>query len=767
MYEKISDRGGVTAATASRPRARGRRRILVPLLSTLTAVGLALAGTSNGAIAAAPDDDSGAFSISTDVTGTATGLPDGLEFTGTATVTTPDGEDIEEDFATLIGETWTSADYPADSSVVVTGSTPSGPSNIEWNSFVIGPNTFDLTAGTVTPVTLSVYADVQLATFSATKQFSGTDEAQALIPDTAKFTVDYSYPADVTFDAGTGKFTISADGTAGTSPEIPVGAQLTLSERTADPVAGAVWGEPVITPSTVTIVEDSSISVTVENPITELFGGFSLTKSVSGSGAELVGDDATFTVDYSWEDERDRSDSGTLEVVAGGDAVAVADVPFGAVVTLTEGAPGPVPGVTWLDPVFSKNGFEITSEKPVAISLDNPTELATGTFSATATVSGDAAALVPEDAEFAVDYSYPAGPGFDAGSGSLTLGSERAATTSDPLPFGAQVTLDAPTPASVAGAVWGAATLTPTEFTVGAGTDTAVAVEFPIAEEIGDLTVAATVSGTGAALAADAEFDVELDWTASGDRSGSETLHLVAGAAAVAAADIPVGATVTLTQAAPAAITGLTWGEPVFSDNAVELVSGERTAITVDRPTQLGTGTLSVRKQIAGSAAEFVPADAEFTVHYAYPAGAGFAAGSGSLVVGADGAAVSGDPLPFGAVVSLTEATPEAVPNAEWTEAVFDAAEVTIGDGSVAEVVLTNTIVDTTPSPTPSPTAPTDPEPVLPPTTGPSADPGTDPAPPLAATGLDGSPLTVLGIAAILLLAGVLIAGLRRRSSRD
>jgi hypothetical protein len=99
-----------------------------------------------------------------------------------------------------------------------------------------------------------------------------------------------------------------------------------------------------------------------------------------------------------------------------------------------------------------------------------------------------------------------------------------------------------------------------------------------------------------------------------------------------------------------------------------------------------------VRKQLAGSGVALLSKDTTFTVRYTYPAGPGFEAGSGMLVVAADGATTTSGAIPFGAVVTLSEVAPEPVAGADWKAPEFSTGTFEIGDGTVTEVVLTNTL---------------------------------------------------------------------------
>lgn len=396
----------------------------------------------------------GVFTITKAVEGSATGLPADLAFTGTYSVATPDGQTLTGEYSVLAGETWKSPEFPRDSVVTLTENAPTEPSNVTWGEPDFSTNDFTLVGGQLTSVTLTNKADVKLGQFSVSKALTGTADALALVPADATFTVDYAYEAGVGFAAGSGSLVISADGSSVTSPELPVGAVVTLTEQTPAAVEGLAWGTPVISPATITIGGSAVAEVVVTNPVTETLGGFSLVKSVSGDASGLVPDTTVFTVDYVWTAEDGRTGSGTIEVLAGADPVVVEGIPAGAVVTLTENEAAAIDGVEWLDPIFSENGFTIIAGNVVAIDLDNPASLRHGVFAITKVIAGSGKDLVPASTEFTVTYSYPAGEGFEAGSGELVVKADGVVVESGLIPFGANVTLEETAPGNLAGVIW-------------------------------------------------------------------------------------------------------------------------------------------------------------------------------------------------------------------------------------------------------------------------------------------------------------------------
>lgn len=94
-----------------------------------------------------------------------------------------------------------------------------------------------------------------------------------------------------------------------------------------------------------------------------------------------------------------------------------------------------------------------------------------GRFSALKTLTGPPAATerIPAGTRYVLEYAYPAGSGFPAGAGVLTL-EAGAPVTSPALPVGAEVTVRERAPEPVGGTAWGAPVISPERFTVGTET---------------------------------------------------------------------------------------------------------------------------------------------------------------------------------------------------------------------------------------------------------------------------------------------------------
>lgn len=122
-----------------------------------------------------------------------------------------------------------------------------------------------------------------IGNFTVTKVVDGT--GKALVTADTTFTVDYTYPAGATFPAGGGSLAVKADGTAVASPQLPVGAVVTLTERKPAKVKDATWTGHTFSTSTVTIGDGHSAKVVLTNTLAKnkVPGGGSVSGNAAGN----------------------------------------------------------------------------------------------------------------------------------------------------------------------------------------------------------------------------------------------------------------------------------------------------------------------------------------------------------------------------------------------------------------------------------------------------------------------------------------------------
>lgn len=260
--------------------------------------------------------------------------------------------------------------------------------------------------------------------------------------------------------------------------------------------------------------------------------------------------------------------------------------------TAEEAAAGQFENTAVVNGVTTVSGTSVTDDSLATI----PTYI-TGDFSVAKTVEGTGAAAVPSGTGFAVDYTYPSAayvpasvdaagdPNvFPAGSGTLRVRND-GVVTSDGIPAGATVSLTEQTPPAIAGVTWGTPVFSPSEVEIGSDT-VAVSLTNHAALDTGVFSVAKEITGTGAtAVPEDATFAVDYEWTGGpeGAETGSGSLTVRNDGVAVTSEEIPLGATVSLTEQAPPTIDGVTWGTPVFSPSQFT-IGGEPVAVTLTNP---------------------------------------------------------------------------------------------------------------------------------------------------------------------------------------
>jgi hypothetical protein len=331
----------------------------------------------------------GGFDVTKDVTGTGATQVGDQEFTVEYSYDL-NGEAQTGEFTIADGQTDGLADLPYGTVVTLSEVAPTT-AGVTYGTPVFsgtgvtdngdGTATFTIGGGTIA-IGLENPATLLLGGFDVTKDVTGTGSA---LVGTQAFTVEYSY--DLNGEAQTGELTI-ADGQTDGLADLPWGTEVTLSE-VAPATEGVMYGTPVYTGTGVTDNEDGTATLTIgtgtvaiglENPATQILGGFAVTKDVTGTGTTLVGDQE-FTVEYSYELDGETQ-TGEF-TIADGQSDGLADLPYGTVVTLSEVAPKTA-GVTYRTPVFTGTGVTdngdgtasfTTGEGAVEVGLENPASL--------------------------------------------------------------------------------------------------------------------------------------------------------------------------------------------------------------------------------------------------------------------------------------------------------------------------------------------------------------------------------------------------------
>lgn len=228
-----------------------------------------------------------------------------------------------------------------------------------------------------------------------------------------------------------------------------------------------------------------------------------------------------------------------------------------------------------------------------------------GGFSVTKVVTGEGAPLVPADTAFTLNYAYEVAGAPVTGQLTVLNG---ATTGLDDLPEGTVVTVSEAAPTVVAGVVWQTPTFTGAgvtateggaQFTIDDATDVAVALTNPTTVPpplpLGGFSVTKAVTGAGAtSVPGGTAFTVDYSYQVD-EVTVTGALTLTNGATA-GLDDLPDGTVVTISEAAPAAITGVVWQAPVYTgagvtatdDGAQFTIDGEtEIAVTLTNPTSV------------------------------------------------------------------------------------------------------------------------------------------------------------------------------------
>jgi hypothetical protein len=298
-----------------------------------------------------------------------------------------------------------------------------------------------------------------------------------------------------------------------------------------------------------------------------------------------------------------------------------------------------------------------------------------------------------------------------------------------------------------------------------------------VGDNLGGFSVTKAVTGAGATAAAGSTYSVDYSYTPSGGAPVSGVVTVQNGQTQ-SVTSIPKGTVVTLSEEAPAAVAGVSYGSPSFTGTGVTqtgssatltIGSGSTVAVNLENPTELLPGGFDITKHVTGDGAEFVKGTT-YLVDFSYLEGDETVSGTIDLV---DGDTWTSDDIAPGTVVTLTEKTPTATTGIDYGKPIFTGegvsqdgrtATFTIGVDEETVVDLENptTVDDTTLANTPG-----DPTPLpgaLTPTPG-VITPLASADSKLAFTGSDAAPVLAGGLA-LLLLGGISIAFASTRRRR-
>ena len=389
-------------------------------------------------------------------------------------------------------------------------------------------------------------------TFSVTKSAKGDYAPQA--GEAVKVGYTCNDP-----EATQGTLDVPMDGTAVGGPALPTGTVCTLSEDAASAQREGYAVSTAYSATTATIAKDQVAEVSVTNTYTRQTGGFSVSKTVEGDGAQLA--PAEFTFEYTCTDKVTGKASSPRQVmVKAGETAHVGDVPTGSC-TLTEkdaSAKGTSLSTTLAvggEPVRDgKATFDVLGGDAAAVSVSavNTYTLDRGTFTVSKKVEGDSAET-HKNAAFTFEYSCSSDVEGEV-SGELTARGDGATASGPALPVGATCSVSEKTSSAQ---VNGYDVKTPeAQSATITEKDAALSFTNTYTRQTGSFSVLKTVTG---AQAGDKQF--AFSYTCTDGTEG--TLKAKADGEAVAGPRVPTGTQCTVTEnSQSAAIDGYTLAAP-------------------------------------------------------------------------------------------------------------------------------------------------------------------------------------------------------------
>lgn len=443
------------------------------------------------------------------------------------------------------------------------------------------------------------------------------------------------------------QFTLK-DGQSYTVKDLPIGAVVTFDEALPANTDQVTWGTPTFAPNSVTVGKDTNATVvTLTNTANQTQGTFTIAKKVVGPEADNTAVPKTFDVKATWTDADGKPQEKILTVPTNGEAVDLGvQLPGGTQVTLTEDLPANGNGLAWASPAFEgttldENGDHVvTIGKDVkAVTVTNTVDKNDGTLRLTKTVSGEAAGLVGEDAEFTVKATWRTSDGWD--STELKVSRGKVTNLGRDLPVGTEITFAEIATPNVPGVEWGS-------ITWGVADDQTCTVQTLTADEASSTWLRVNADGTATGVISD---NPECGHLISLNNEARHALGKVEFQKQIVTKD---GDTISVAEA-------------VEKGLLPDTVSFDVTVKSVDVP--------------AGQTA---------------PEGAVKAGDTITLNKDNNWTWTSGD-LPKGTVVTFDEVTPAPLPGVDWKKPLFDKDSVTVEGGRTETAQIRNTIIPTTP----------------------------------------------------------------------
>lgn len=518
-----------------------------------------------------------------------------------------------------------------------------------------------------------------------------------------------------------------------------------LSEPSFPSVPGVVFGTPQFTASqgvtvngdgtvaTATITPQTNIAVALTN--TAQLGQMTVTKELRGAAAGLVDSDKDYSftaaINVSGLAGVPAQPDRTFTLKAGG-STTLANLPIGAVVTITEAKPADDDQLTWATPVVTPNPVTITAahvSTPATVTVSNSVSRTVGTFSVSKLVTGAEAGNPAIPASVTVTATWQQEGESTPTSKVLTLPTDGSPVAfGEQLLIGTQVTLVETPLVDGSSIAWGVPAWSGTGVAQGENNTAIVTIGRDAAASV-TLTNHAATSTAGLSLIkvlsgeavgdvpADAEFPVTVAWTDTSDEAQSRELMINANTPTPLGVELPAGTVVTIAEGTRPAIDTVVWGPIAISgenitdngDGSAELVisdqQGDVTLVSVNNEATWAPGAFSLAKQVEGVLLEDgeVPATFDVLATWFEAGDEGLIERTETITVPNDGTPVDfGRDLPAFTEITLSEIVPDATDRFTWATPTWigdeylvvnedGTATITIQPAGDHELGLTNT----------------------------------------------------------------------------
>ena len=358
---------------------------------------------------------------------------------------------------------------------------------------------------------------------------------------------------------------------------------------------GAICTPASIGTHTVTANDNGRTATATLNVVDVLRGTLTIAKTLTNNDGATV--PASYAMTYNCSD----GTTGTVPVTAGHSA-SVGGIATGSTCSVTETAPASITGYTWTPASYSAPSVVIANTTGTfTITVTNTITRDRGTLTIAKTLTNNDGATVP--ASYAMTYNCS-----DGTTGTVPVTAGHSASVGG-IATGSTCSVTETAPASITGYTWTPASYSAPSVVIANTTGTfTITVTNTITRDRGTLTIAKTLTNNdGATVPA----SYAMTYNCSDGTTG--TVPVTAGHSA-SVGGIATGSTCSVTETAPASITGYTWTPASYSAPSVVIANTTGTfTITVTNTITRDRGTLTIAKTLTNNDGATVPASYAMT----------------------------------------------------------------------------------------------------------------------------------------------------------